>query len=587
MNSIDTKLQNKETIQHNLRILSQYALEGSCAFSISNEKNIPRIQLNGPVKKFLFPVFHSKNLHEQQLKNLVQSNISILQQADRSWFIQKDKTYTDLFGTAQKYNQTIAACQTSKKGLFSEWKNVLINIQSLKELAPLEVSRVSWKNLENIPLAQKPYLLQEGWFKKHNMYHYDERDASISHGMEAARIFTGTQSERILSIAGQAVEKIARIFGQTITFFHPFHYFRNDEMAHPERIYQNNPALANLDTPTSYWIGHSTCFMRIPLTSHSGKKVAVNLITDPVEGDLNKILYPRMTKPARLIEECPSIHVYLLSHNHLDHYNEATIKKLLTQQPVMIVPKGDGERFKRLGFKNVYEHDWWQTTTVTFRQLGETVDLKITALPAHHWSGQGFDNFRSTFLSYVIHGNDPKTGDIYFAGDTARLSEAHIKTIRELFNIKTIFQPGGPDEARKEMETTHQASADGLWMHVHLMIRRLYDTEHNRLSKKQWMQQAKKLKTIYIHTKTFKLGNLHFDDTDRSVRLVLDALHADQERLPALLRAMKDHEKKVYHELCEMAKEMTFDKKPLTPNDLYEILKDNVIVPKIGQLCQF
>lgn len=579
--------QSQITIRNNLQILSQNALKKPFAFQIVEEKtgNNPTqhiIKPNSFINELFSRCFGDKDAHLLRLKKVIIDNISTLQQADPSWFLQ-EQTYTELFLVVQKYNQTISACSSSQTGFLADWKDTLM-VAHHRELAPLEISRIVQTELSNILATQKAYVHQEGWFWKHTVYHYNKEDVSISHGAEAAHIFLSTQMERILSLIGKAVEWITRILKHETTFFYQYHYFRDNEDASPERIYRRDPPLQNLDTPTSYWIGHATCLLRLPLTSSSGRTIPVNLITDPVEGDLNKILYPRMTEPARLIDDCPAIHVFLLSHNHLDHYNKATIQKLLAQQPVMIVPKGDGEKFKHLGFKNIREQDWWQSTTVTFKQLGETVNLKITAVPAHHWSGQGLcDGHRSAFLGYVIHG-DEQLGDIYFAGDTARLSEAHIQTLKERFQIRTTFQPGGPDEVRKDMKSTHQASVDGLWMHVKLMVKQLYEARHLQLTKEKFIEQAKQLKTIFMHTKTFKLGNLHFDDTDQSVQLVLDALRADPEQLPSILDRMKDYEKQVYEELRALASSIVFNGLPLTPMDIYHILEEGVFIPKIGEL---
>lgn len=590
MNLIELRYQNQLTIKNNLTTLSQFALNGPCSFQIVKEKNE-----NGPtqymikrsnfINEIFQHIFYNKQTHLKNLEEILKSNISILEKTDSSWFLGSDQTYTDLFLAAQKYNQTVAACWSSKSGLFAEWNDILVRHRSHRGLIPLRINRIAQTPMQHIPNTQKAYVHQEGWFWKHNVYHYNEEDASIDHGLEAARIFLSTQSERVLSAIGKAMEWIARLFGQEITLFHRYHYFRDNEDVSPERIYRNDSPIANFDTPTFYWIGHATNLMNIPLTSSSGRKVAVNLITDPVESDLHQILYPRMTKPARLIEACPAVHVFLLSHNHLDHYDESTIKKLLTQQPVMIVPKGDAQKLKCLGFKNVYENDWWQSTTIEIEQAGDTAQLKITGVPARHWSGQGIcDSHRSAFLGYVIHG-DGFAGDIYFAGDTARLSESHLQTLKERFHIQALFQPGGPDEIRKDMESSHQASVDGLWMHMKLMVQRLYETAGSHLTKEQFIEQTKQLRTFFMHTKAFKLGNLHFDDTEQSIQLVLSALCANPQQLSALLASMKNYERQVYHELCQIGREMTFSGQSLAPEDIYRILKESVTIPLIGQRC--
>jgi L-ascorbate metabolism protein UlaG (beta-lactamase superfamily) len=98
-------------------------------------------------------------------------------------------------------------------------------------------------------------------------------------------------------------------------------------------------------------LGHATLFVSIPLKSTKGTIAIFSVITDLVEGDLHPIFYPRQTKVARAMEQMPAPDVYILSHNHLDHFCKATIKKIFDQQPIMIVPKGDGNRYKQIAKK--------------------------------------------------------------------------------------------------------------------------------------------------------------------------------------------------------------------------------------------
>lgn len=127
------------------------------------------------------------------------------------------------------------------------------------------------------------------------------------------------------------------------------------------------------------------------------------------------------------------------------------------------------------------------------------------------------------------------------------------------------------------MESTHQASADGLWMHFNLILRALY--EKGRFAEKtkaEFLAEAKQTRTLFMHTKTFKLGNLHFDDTDQSISRVKKALQGD----PTDLRA---HERKVCDEIRLIAATMRFKNgEALETKDLIFLLNESVLMPKIG-----
>ena len=438
---------------------------------------------------------------------------------DRDAFIDSAGEPTDLFLAAQKYNHsTAASC------------NLVVN-DRVPELQVPKLLEIASKDL--FP-EDKPEITD------HNVRRYPGDE--IDHSAEAFNIFFSTQWERLMSAIGSIFETVASWFGYNVTYFQEYHYRKNGET--DADIYADDkPINLSKTEPTSYWLGHASLFLTVPLLSASGKRAPFHVITDPVEGDLNCLLYPRQTRFAKPMEEMPAPHVYLLSHNHLDHYSQSTIQKLLGQAPIMIVPKGDGELFTNLGFdkSKVHELDWWEQKEISFEKGGETYKMKITATPARHWSGQPCGGHESTFLGYVIQGHEE--GDIYFAGDTARLNEDHITKLADNFNIRWNFQPGGPDEARKDMESTHQASVDGLWMHSKLM------------------KKNPELKTVYMHTMTFKLGNLHLSDTSDSIQKLFKALKDKN------TDDLKEYEKKVYDELTASGS---------------EILEQNVIVPKIG-----
>ncbi len=600
MSSIDgNKINNnKETLLENFKTLGNHASKGAWGFHVVKHyvpgSDQPQyvIKTNSYARELFTLLFGHSQKHFQKLRNVILSDVQSLKLLDSSKFVKDNKEFTELFWSVQKYNQALATpIEPEENTIFSQLdlqqeeglalsQDPTVN----KQLMPFTYGKVTTQCfLDNASYEKhKPHTIEEsGLFHHHQLYHYSKEDVHASHGAEAKRIFFSTQIERIISWVGKQIEGIAGLVHQKVEYFKQFHYFRDHEDEHPEQIYQKDAPLANLEHPTSYWVGHATCFLRVPLKTETGEQVAVNLITDPVEGDINAILYPRMTDPARKLEDTPVPHIFMLSHNHRDHYDHDTIVKLLDAQPIMLVPEGDGDKFRKLGFKNVYENNWWQTVTIPIEQAGKKVELKITTTPANHWSGQGIcDGHHAAFVGYVVHG-DSEVGDIYFAGDTARLTEEHIGVLRDRFDIRKMFQPGGPDEEREDMKTTHQASVDGLWMHFNLLIKKLY---RSRIwtSKAEFIEEAKKLQTIYMHTKTFKLGNLHFDDTESSLQRVYGALDAKQHKPE--LGEMKSYEADVLRELREMAdKDLRINGEALTSEEIGEILRAGVHVPKIGE----
>ena len=139
------------------------------------------------------------------------------------------------------------------------------------------------------------------------------------------------------------------------------------------------------------WFGHSTLLMRI-----GGQ----TLITDPVfGGNVSPVPFTmrRFQPPAATVVELPPLDVVLISHNHYDHLERATHKRLAHGHAHYLVPLGVGVQLQRWGIPaaRISEMDWWQSI--------ERNGIRYTALPARHYSGRGmFDHNRSLWAGYLI-----------------------------------------------------------------------------------------------------------------------------------------------------------------------------------------
>jgi L-ascorbate metabolism protein UlaG (beta-lactamase superfamily) len=153
------------------------------------------------------------------------------------------------------------------------------------------------------------------------------------------------------------------------------------------------------------WLGHSSFLLRLSDT---------NLLLDPFLSDYATSKPPfgpkRYTPPGLPVEKMPKIDLIIISHNHYDHLDGATLTALPNRRNVpIIVPLRLREFCLELGYEKVTELDWYDAI-----KFGP---ITVTALPAIHFSGRGlFDRNESLWTGYAI--TDGRT-KIHFCGDTA------------------------------------------------------------------------------------------------------------------------------------------------------------------------
>jgi L-ascorbate metabolism protein UlaG (beta-lactamase superfamily) len=156
---------------------------------------------------------------------------------------------------------------------------------------------------------------------------------------------------------------------------------------------------------TITWVGHATLLVQVD---------GVNVLTDPQWSERaspSAFAGPRrVTPPGLRFDDLPPIHVVLISHDHYDHLDVATVKRLADRhRPRFLVPLGLKPWFAELGIADVDELDWWDSRVLR--------GLTLTCVPAQHFSGRTlFDRNRRLWSGWTVAGRDRR---LYFAGDTA------------------------------------------------------------------------------------------------------------------------------------------------------------------------
>lgn len=155
--------------------------------------------------------------------------------------------------------------------------------------------------------------------------------------------------------------------------------------------------LKSKDQPPSVtWVGHSTFALQ-----DEGEVV----LTDPHWGP-RALLPRRQTSPGIPLEAVPADAFIVLSHNHYDHLDAWTVRRL--PDLPWFVPLGLGDWLRRRGVRQVIELDWWKSV-----RHGRWI---VTCLPAQHWSNR-IDMGRNATLwaSWLL---DSGSRRWYFGGDS-------------------------------------------------------------------------------------------------------------------------------------------------------------------------
>jgi L-ascorbate metabolism protein UlaG (beta-lactamase superfamily) len=156
-------------------------------------------------------------------------------------------------------------------------------------------------------------------------------------------------------------------------------------------------------------IGHSTVLMRID--EHW-------LITDPMFSEraspFSFVGPKRFHAPALALEHLPILAAVIISHDHYDHLDEASIKALANNTERFIVPARVDKHLLAWGIpkEKITVLDRWESTSLD--------SVTITATPSQHFSGRWLNDTNQTqWASWAIKGS---LHNIFFSGDTGYFS---------------------------------------------------------------------------------------------------------------------------------------------------------------------
>jgi len=230
------------------------------------------------------------------------------------------------------------------------------------------------------------------------------------------------------------------------------------------------------------FVNHATVLLQVD---------GMNILTDPIWSrrcsPLDTLGPARVRPPGIRFEDLPPIDAVLLSHDHYDHMDVPTLRRIERAFPDARIYAGLGNAalLRSQHVYHVYDLDWWQEI-----RHGR---VTIVGVPAQHFSGRGAcDSNGRLFMGFVVRG---PAGSVYFAGDTG-YGPQFAQIEKRLGPIRLAVLPVGAFKPEWFMSPIHMSPSDAV-----------------RAS-----QDLRAAKSVAIHFGTFQLADEGQDESQSALR---------------------------------------------------------------------
>jgi len=223
------------------------------------------------------------------------------------------------------------------------------------------------------------------------------------------------------------------------------------------------------------WMGHSSYFMQV-----DGKTILVDPVLSGHASPLNFTTKSFAGADIYTTDDIPEIDFLFISHDHWDHVDYDSIKKMQPKIKTIITGLGTGAHFERWGFKKdmIIEKDWNETATLAD-------GFSVTVTPARHFSGRAFTRNKALWVSFVLQTPAHK---IFIGGDSGY--DAHFKII-------------GNTHGPFDLAILECGQYDKSWKYIHMLPEEVVLAAQDL--------HAKKL--LAVHWGKFSLSNHAWDDS--------------------------------------------------------------------------
>jgi L-ascorbate metabolism protein UlaG (beta-lactamase superfamily) len=199
------------------------------------------------------------------------------------------------------------------------------------------------------------------------------------------------------------------------------------------------------------WIGHASVLVQTE---------GLNILTDPIWSERASpfsFIGPRRVRaPGVRFEDMPRIHLVLVSHNHYDHMDLPTLRRLWERdRPTIVTSLGNDAILRQAGIPSL-AFDWGRGVNLPCQlntDPGMAIPCAVIVEPVHHWGSRwGTDRNRALWSGFTVR---LPGGNIFFAGDTGWAGGSWAREAARHGPFRLAIIPIGAYLPRDVMQDSH------------------------------------------------------------------------------------------------------------------------------------